>query len=94
MREGLWQSQAYEDALKRAWARSHAFDARGLHTEPYEFSLDHVIGTVEMRMQLKEEVLSPGELLTAPIPDDFIPAPAPEADQPAAKPETNTIERR
>lgn len=36
--ENEWTPAAYEDALRRAWARSHAFDnSRLLHTEPDEF---------------------------------------------------------
>lgn len=47
--EGAWQPEAYEDALRRAWARSYAIDAsNNKHTEPEPF--DHyggVMGTVE-----------------------------------------------
>jgi len=47
--EGGWSPKAYEDALKRAWARSHAFDNDLIHAEPEPF-VNHgrVMGTVEM----------------------------------------------
>lgn len=35
--ESDWTAAAYRDALRRAWARSHAFDAKHVHTEPEEF---------------------------------------------------------
>jgi outer membrane protein TolC len=35
--EGGWDPQAYQDAMRRAWARSHALDAKRLHTKPEEF---------------------------------------------------------
>lgn len=35
--EGLWCPSAYTEALKRAWARSYAWDADHKHTEPAEF---------------------------------------------------------
>ncbi len=37
--EGEWTPEAYEESLRRAWARSHAFDANRLRTEPEEFVL-------------------------------------------------------
>ena len=38
--EGGWSPEAYQQALRRAWARSHAFDADHLFTEPEELDLD------------------------------------------------------
>lgn len=35
--EGGWEPQAYDEALRRAWARSYALDAKHLSTEPPEF---------------------------------------------------------
>lgn len=37
LEEGLWEPDAYLEALRRAWARSHAYDAKALHSEPPEF---------------------------------------------------------
>jgi outer membrane protein TolC len=37
--EGGWTPEAYQDALRRALARSHAFDNNLLHAEPREFVL-------------------------------------------------------
>ncbi len=46
--EGGWSPEAYEQALQKAWARSHAFDAEFMHSEPAPF-VNHgrVMGTVE-----------------------------------------------
>lgn len=38
--EGLWTPAAYEDAMRRAWERSFAFDAPNMETHPPEFALD------------------------------------------------------
>jgi outer membrane protein TolC len=35
--ESEWTPDAYKDALRQAWARTHAFDAPHLDTEPAEF---------------------------------------------------------
>ncbi len=37
LEESEWAEPAYRDAIRRAWARSHAFDAEHLRTEPEEF---------------------------------------------------------
>jgi hypothetical protein len=34
--EGDWSPEAYQQALRRAWARSHAWDAKHLRTAPEE----------------------------------------------------------
>lgn len=36
--ESEWSPEAYREALRRAWARSHAFNADYLNTEPVEFA--------------------------------------------------------
>jgi outer membrane protein TolC len=38
--ESLWTPVAYEDAMRRAWERSFAFDAPNMETLPPEFALD------------------------------------------------------
>ncbi len=43
--EGLWEPEAYDDALRRAWARSAAFESEKLYTEPSEFEAGVVIGS-------------------------------------------------
>lgn len=35
--EGLWSPEAYDDALRRAWSRSHGIEDQSLRTEPEEF---------------------------------------------------------
>jgi hypothetical protein len=43
--EGLWDAEAYDDALRSAWARSTAFDTEKLHTEPHVIESGAVIGS-------------------------------------------------
>jgi hypothetical protein len=40
--EGVWDAEAYQDALRRAWSRSHAFDQEQLFTKPGEFVLGYM----------------------------------------------------
>lgn len=42
--EGNWKPGAYKDALRRAWARSFAFDANYLKTKPAEVEMTAGIG--------------------------------------------------
>ena len=37
LQEGAWEPEAYDEALRRAWARSHAYNAKSMHAEPAEF---------------------------------------------------------
>jgi len=46
--EGGWTREAYQDALRRALARSHAFDNRFLHVEPREFVLPAETGVIDI----------------------------------------------
>jgi outer membrane protein TolC len=50
LQEGMWTPEAYADALRRAWARSFAFDAFDadpVHTEPEEFERGSTLGQVQ-----------------------------------------------
>lgn len=38
--EGMWDTEAYGQAVRKAWARSFAFDAPRKSTEPFEFAID------------------------------------------------------
>jgi outer membrane protein TolC len=75
--EGMWTPEAYKDAIRRAWARSFAFDAPNwdpVHTEPQSLVREGYLGTVEFM----------GEPATGPtlqrehlqMPDAVPPAPA------------------
>ena len=49
--EGMWTPEAYNDALRRAWARSYALDAPDVdpvHPEPENFERHGWIGGVDM----------------------------------------------
>lgn len=47
--EGGWMPKAYEQALQRAWARSHAFDGPKLEAQPREFAQPMPYGGVILR---------------------------------------------
>ena len=48
--ESEWTSTAYKQSLRRAWALSHAFDTKLLHTEPAEFALPGYQPQVELHL--------------------------------------------
>ncbi|MCH7989293.1 MAG: TolC family protein, partial [Planctomycetes bacterium] len=54
--EGGWTPEAYQDALRRALARSHAFDNDLLHAEPREFVLP-----AETEFELMPSLVTPAE---------------------------------
>ncbi len=73
--EGQWEPEAYCQALRHAWARTHAFDAPHLDTEPEEF--------VSQQNWAPVEFAAPGSArnaATSPF-EEVVPAP-PEADEP------------
>lgn len=72
MAEGLWDPQAYKEALRRAWARSHATHKRDhMVTEPPEFISAYGPSASFVAPQ------TDGELLP-PEPNAPVPTPAPE----------------
>ncbi|QDU43823.1 outer membrane channel protein [Symmachiella dynata] len=84
--EGAWSPEAYEEALRRAWARSYAFESDLMHTEPAPFVNDgRVMGPVEFT---SEAVNMPGpangsESMEIPLTDPngiVPPPPAPPLD--------------
>ena len=48
LQEGRWNPEAYDDAMLRAQARTHATDNPNLQTDPPEFVSPHPIGSVEL----------------------------------------------
>ncbi|MHC4876096.1 MAG: TolC family protein [Planctomycetota bacterium] len=70
--ESLWTAEAYEDAMRRAWERSFAFDAPYLDAEPDEFVLE--CADCEMSADWS------GEPQPMPVPSEAAPA---EEDLPA-----------
>lgn len=64
--EGGWTRAAYQDALRRALARTHAFDNRLLHTEPMEFVLPAGSGPLESSPSLMEPAVAP-----EPVPSEM-----------------------
>lgn len=89
--ESEWTPDAYIDALRRAWARSHGFDADHLDTKPAVYATDAPVGGVELVQPADAPDLEaglngrPGELLPpepAPLPptQSPLPRPAPPAE--------------
>ncbi len=73
--EDLWHPDAYEDALEKAWARSHAFANDDLETEPVEFvQRRRVIPASAARMV-------PPDGVAVPLSPSFPPAPGPEGPE-------------
>ncbi|GAB4146577.1 MAG: hypothetical protein Tsb009_19340 [Planctomycetaceae bacterium] len=71
--ESLWDEDAYQDALRRAWSRSYAVENQHLKTEPEEFVTNMVgIGPAHEE-NIPEENNNP---LLTPQPDQSLP-PAP-----------------
>lgn len=79
--EGGWEPEAYDQALERAWERTHAFDNPLLKTEPEEFVLPGFDHHVEMpghpAADLPIEGILPGDgPELPPAPGEAAPAPA------------------
>jgi outer membrane protein TolC len=73
--EGPWNEEAQRDAIRRAWARTFAFDAPDadpVHTEPEAFSYDAPAGELDF----VGGRAAPG--LTVATPDGLPPQPQPE----------------
>ena len=68
--EGNWEPAAYNDALMRATARTHAKDAPNRQTEPAEFASPGPTGTVELHPSPYGEILSEQSTTLAPQPAD------------------------
>ncbi len=84
--EGLWDAEAYPEAMRRAWARSHARDNPFLHTEPAEFVADGYAGPIGPQGPLPPT----GNDMQAPAPTMGYPAdsavpPAPPVEHPPAQ---------
>jgi outer membrane protein TolC len=48
--EGTWEPEAYQQALRRAWERSFAFDAKSKYAEPAEFAGEAPLGDINLLM--------------------------------------------
>jgi hypothetical protein len=80
--EGAWTPEAYKDALRRAWARTFAFDsaeADPLCTEPPAFVREGYLGSVQLI-----EHPAPPPSSTSPAP--YAPPAAPLLPEPSAPP--------
>jgi outer membrane protein TolC len=82
--ESLSHPEAYVQALRHAWARSHAFDADHLDTEPEEFAANES-DPVELGAATYSGSANPGS--TAPAPPEPVPASELPATPPKALPD-------
>lgn len=78
--EGMWDAEAYGDALRKAWARTFAFDAPMKGSHPAEFAIDgdDVVLTAAPSAEWRGHA--------EPLPQTPPAAPAPEPN-PAPKPD-------
>ena len=77
--ESLSHPEAYSQALRHAWARSHAFDAKHLDTQPEEFATDES-DPAELGTAVYSSTVGSG--LTQPP----APEPVPAVELPATEP--------
>jgi hypothetical protein len=86
--ESTWTPEAYNDAFRRAWARSYAFDALDadpVHSEPEPFERQGWIGGVE----LMGSGIPEGHI--TPTPDDLHSSSAPLSMPPEAPRNDNIL---
>jgi outer membrane protein TolC len=87
--EGLWTPVAYEDAMRRAWERSFAFDAPNMETLPPEFALDCPDCNSSEMATHAEPIPEMEELPPMANPDGSLLVPAP-ADAEAKEPDNKS----
>ncbi|MCA9114110.1 MAG: TolC family protein [Planctomycetaceae bacterium] len=83
--EGAWEPKAYEQALERAFARSHAIDNKLLKTEPEEFVLpafDHHVVMPGPHVEQMQDGVIPGDMPQLDVPLPSVPLDAPAIDAP------------
>ncbi|MGH3442146.1 MAG: TolC family protein, partial [Nitriliruptorales bacterium] len=78
--EGAWTPEAYDDALRRAWARSHAIEVEHMESEPPPFAFPVDQGHIIMPGVPLEPLAPPAEFDRLPLPDPVPPPPAPAAE--------------
>ena len=73
--EGMWTPKAYQQAMRRAWERSHALPAEGLETSPAPFAVSEDERACPQHLT---NGLPPGaQFLPQQAPTDFAPGPLP-----------------
>ncbi|HET6422726.1 MAG TPA: TolC family protein [Planctomycetaceae bacterium] len=85
MAEGGWAPAAYDEALRRAWARSYAFDNDKLETEPPEFSfpVPPTFGVIGLPPETEGSAKVLAEPPPAPASEEPAPTPVPTATEPS-----------
>lgn len=87
--EGPWQPEAQGEALRRAWARSYAFEAKHLKTEPPAIVAP---GPPAFAVPMIDELMNDTRVPPMPAPDSEVPppnAPLPPTTDPVPVPEGN-----
>lgn len=91
--ESLWTEDAYDDALRRAWSRSFAFESPNLETQPAEFVADCIdcvaSGDVHGGM-IDYDTVVPSEEPLPPTPIPAAPSEEP-GDRSAQLPEASEV---
>ncbi|MDA0834507.1 MAG: TolC family protein [Planctomycetota bacterium] len=89
LNEGDWDDEAYSDAVKRAWARTHAFDATNmLDQQPDAFSMEapyDVDWARGIETDNGDDLLPPPEM-NDPISDDALNFNAPDQNEETQEP--------
>lgn len=76
--EGMWDTEAYGQAVRKAWERSFAFEAPRKDTQPFEFAIDGddvVLSAQPAEWRGYAEPLPAGTLPAAPVPAEEAPKP-------------------
>jgi hypothetical protein len=90
LQENEWDPAAYEQALRRAWARSHGIDAEHVYSEPEVFAFDVHPESPDDGATATDENPAP-QPLPVPVPEPTpLPAATPKpADKPLPDPTTS-----
>ncbi|WP_299461790.1 TolC family protein, partial [uncultured Gimesia sp.] len=81
--EGEWSPAAYQQAIRRAWARTHGIDADRLQSKPEPFVADGYIGEVGVMPAQEGASYESGQERVTP---DILPVPEPEMSPDYAPP--------
>ena len=94
--EGEWEPEAHQQALRRAWARTYAFDSEQMHAEPAEFAAEGLLDDPDLRGLIPTDE---GPEMLEPVPElDLGPAedgsaePAGVPPLPTTSPEQASLE--
>lgn len=64
--EGQWTPQAYQEALRRAWARTYAVPGKLMRQKPEPFASPNILGSTELMMSQPAPAYNSDDNLPAP----------------------------